>query len=185
VFAFTADNMCVLPNIDRMPVINEAVWQFDYGGSAYGQFETFIEATSISAFGRGNQWAVQSQGLKSELGAFWFTEWVSDRLFRRFAGTPTGLKGGAPVVDVEAMLLTLPVWVGDYVTVTHPKMPNVMTGALGVTARVYEVVDRSPDYANGRMKYKLVDTGLTGAAASCTWGVGSARPFVIGASLIY
>ena len=184
-YAFTADNIVGLPQVDRMAVVNEAIWQFDYDGSGYGQYETFLEATSISTFGRGNQWSVQSQGLRSELGGYWFTQWVSDRLFRRFAGTPAGLLGGAPVVTIDAFLMSLPVWVGDYVTVTHPLMPDVMTGALGVTARVYEVIDRTPDYAGGKMTYKLLDTGLTGAAAAHQWGTASARPFVIGTSVLY
>jgi hypothetical protein len=184
-FAFTQDNMVILPGVDRMPVINEAVWQFDYDESGYGQYETFLDATSISMFGRGNQFSVQSQGLRSELGAYWFTEWVSERLFRRFAGTPTALNGGAPTVDIQAMLMTLPVWAGDYVSVTHPLMPNVVTGDLGVTARIFEVVERSPDYANGRMKFKLLDTGLTGQPAAYEWGAGSARPLVIGTSEVY
>jgi hypothetical protein len=82
--------------------------------------------------------------------------------------------------------MTLPVWVGDYVTVSHPLMPDLMTGALGVTNRVYEVIDREPDYANGRMKYSLLDTGLTGMPTAYQWdGSGVARPFVIGTSLIY
>jgi hypothetical protein len=185
VFDFTQHNMVILPKVDRMPVINEAVWQFDAGESDFGSYETFIEATSISMFGRGNQFAVQSKGLRSELGAYWFIEWVTDRLFRRFAGTPTGLKGGAPTVDIEAMLMTLPVWAGDFVTVTHPKMPDVTSGTLGVDHRVYEVIERSPDYARGRVKYKLLDTGLTGQPAAYEFGAASARPFVIGTSPIY
>ena len=61
------------------------------------------------------------------------------------------------------MLMTLPVWVGDYAAVTHPLIPDITTGSKGITNRIYEVVDRQPDYANGRMGYKLLDTGLTGA----------------------
>jgi hypothetical protein len=185
VFTFTADNMVVLPSFDRMAIVNETVWQFDYDGSNFGQYETFVEATSLSMFGQGNQFTVQSKGLRSELGAYWWTEWISERLFARFAGTPSGLKGGAPTLDIQAMLMTLPVWVGDFVAVTHPLMPDVVTGNLGVTARIYEVIGRSPDYANGRMKYKLLDTGLTGLPPAYQWGAASARPFVLGSSPVY
>jgi len=179
-FGFTADNVVVLPTLDRMKIINEALWQFDDADGTSMQDVTYLEATSIATFGRGEQFSVQSKGLRTELGAYWFTQWTSQRLFRRFAGTPAGLLGGAPVVDVEAMLLTMPVWVGDYVTLSHPKMPDVMTGALGVVDRVYEVIDRSPDYLRGRMKYKLLDTGLTGVGAAPTYGtaiIGTARIF--------
>ncbi len=185
VFAFTADNMVVLPDVDSLPVINEAVWAFDADGSDFQTRRTYLEATSITTFGRGQQWNVQSKGLRSELGGVWFSEWIAARLFQRFAGTPEGLKGGAPVLQIEAFFATLPVWAGDYVTVTHALMPDVLTGALGVTDRVYEVIDRSPDYASGRMRFKLLDTGLTGAAPAYQWGAGSARPFLLGSSEVY
>ena len=71
--------------------------------------------------------------------------------------------------------MTLPVWVGDYLTLSHPLMPDLQTGALGVTNRVYEVVNRDPDYAGGKMKYTLLDTGLTGLAPSFAWDSTAAR----------
>ena len=49
-----------------------------------------------------------------------------------------------------------------------------------MTNRVHEVIERSPDYANGRMKYKLLDTGLTGQPPAAV--VGSA---IIGTALVY
>jgi len=170
VFTFTEDNLVALPKWDRQPVINEAVWQFDYDGSSYQNYETFAQATSLSYYDQGQQFSIQSQGLRTELGAFAFTEWVTSRLFQRFCGVAPGIRGGAPLLTLRAMLMTLPVWVGDYVALTHPLMPDLTTGVKGVTGRVYEVVDRQPDYAKGQMQYKLLDTGLTGMGAAPVWG---------------
>jgi hypothetical protein len=184
VFTFTDDNMTMLPNYDRMEIYNQAAWSVDYDGSNYQQYVTYVDGTSISIFPDGAQFSMESKGLHSELGAFWYTQWISQLLFRRFSGTPAGLRGGAVVLDVEAFLMTLPVWVGDYVTVQSSRMPDVVSGALGVD-RVYEVIDREPDYTNGKMRYKLLDTGLTGIPAAGTWGAGSANPFVIASSVVY
>jgi hypothetical protein len=144
----------------------------------------FIDATSISTYGRAGQQSIESAGLRTVLGAQWFCGEVADRLFNRFAGTPAGLKGGAPILSIEAFLLTLPVWVGDFVYVTHSMMPDITTGALGVTNRIYEVINREPDYARGRMNYQLLDTGLTGLQAAHKWAP-SDRDFIIGSSEIY
>jgi hypothetical protein len=73
--------------------------------------------------------------------------------------------------------------VGDYVALTHSKMPDITTGSLGVTNRIYEVVDRQPNYASGNMQYKVLDTGLTGLPAAYTWG--GARPLIIGTGTWY
>src|SRR5262249_27065038 len=157
VFAFDEDNMTVLPKVDRLPVINEVICRLDYDGSDYGTDLRFVQADSLGTFGRTTQWVIESKGLRSELGGQWFCQWAASRIFRRMAGREAGLRGGAPVVGIEAFFLTLPVWVGDYVTVSHPLMPDLLTGAIGVTDRVYEVIERSPDYKGGRMMYRLLD----------------------------
>ncbi len=180
VYTFTRDNTVVLPEIDRFDVVNEIVWKIDGGAREL----MYVEATSLSTFGRARQHAIESAGLRTAFGAQWWCQEVSQRLFRRFAGTPGGLKGGAPVATVEAFFLTLPVWAGDFVLVTHPQMPDMLTGALGVADRVYEVIDREPDYGRGRMQYKLLDTGLTGLQPARKWAP-SDRDFIIQASEVY
>ncbi len=185
VFAFSADNVIGLPEFDRAPILNDLQWEIDAqtsASSSSGNYKTtllFLNATSISLFQRSQQRDIQSDGLRTELGAQWWCQEVSQRVFDRFAGT-SALRGGAPLISVTAFLATLPVWVGDYVSLTHPLMPNLFTGGLGLTNRVMEVVDRAPDYANGRMQYKLLDTGLTGAGAATS--IGSA---VIGTTTLY
>jgi hypothetical protein len=184
VFTFSQDNMVVLPEIDRMSLVNELVFQIDYTDGDFQNELVFVEGTSISTYGRSGQNVIESKGLRTELGAQWFCEEVATRIFRRFAGTPEGLRGGAPVYSIEAFLLTLPVWAGDYVYVSHSLMPDILTGSLGVTNRIMEVIDREPDFANGRMKYKLLDTGLTGLQPAHKWAA-SNRDFIIGTSEIY
>jgi hypothetical protein len=179
VFNFTQHNVTVLPEFDRANILNDLLWAFDYDGSNYNSTALYLDATSISQFQRSNERQVQSDGLRSELGAQWFIQDISQRMFARFAGT-SALRGGAPLLSIEAFFMTLPVWVGDYVSLSHPEMPNLFTGALGVSNRIFEVIDRTPDYANGKMQYKLLDTGLTGAAAAAQIGTA-----VIGSALIY
>jgi hypothetical protein len=185
VFTFTEDNLIELPRWDRQAIVNECMWEFDSNGSDYQNDDYYVQATSISLYGRGNQFRVQSAGLRTELGAFAFAQWASSRLFRRFSGVAPAIKGGAPLLTLRAMLLTLPVWVGDYVALTHTLMPDITTGAKGVTGRIYEVVDRQPNYASGTMQYKLLDTGLSGQPAAYTFGAGSARPCLIGTGTVY
>jgi len=183
-FEFGDWNTIVLPEIDRMPIINEIIFKIDHDGNDYQNELIFIDATSVSTYGRAGQHVIESRGLKTVLGAQWVCQEATARLFRRFAGTPVALRGGAPVVRVEAFLLSLPVWAGDYVEVTHPKMPDILTGALGVTKRLYEVIDREPDFPRGRMRYRLLDTGLTGAQGARKFAP-STSDFIVGVSEVY
>ncbi len=184
VFTFDESNMIVLPDVDRMPVINEVIFKLDSDANGFQTELFYIDATSVSAYGRAGQQTIESKGLRTVLGAQWICQDIAQRIFRRFAGTPAGLRGGAPVIRVEAFLLSLPVWVGDFVYVTHSMMPNLLTGDLGVTERLYEVIDREPDFARGRMRYRLLDTGLTGVQAAHELSP-SDRDFIIGTSEIY
>lgn len=181
VFAFTQNNIIGLPTFDRANILNDLLWTYDADDQQqnYASTALYLDATSIGEFGISNERQVRSNGLRTELGAQWFIQDISGRMFARFAGT-TGLRGGAPLLTVNAFLLTLPVWVGDYVTVTHPLMPNLFTGGLGITNRLFEIISRSPDYANGKMQYQLLDTGLTGASAAAQFNTA-----VIDTALIY
>lgn len=181
VFGFDETNIIGLPEFDRADILNDLLWNMDVDDEQenYGTTVLYVEATSISEFGISNERQVQSNGLRTELGGQWFAQYVSNAMFQRFAGT-TGLRGGAPLLTVDAFLLTLPVWVGDYATVTHPLMPNLFTGGLGVTGRVFEVIARNPNYQKGKMQYQLLDTGLTGAAAAAVIGTG-----VVGTAVTY
>ncbi len=184
VYTFDQNNMVVLPEIDRMPIFNEIIFKLDHDSDGHQNSLVFIDATSVSTYGRAGQHVVESKGLRTVLGAQWFCQEVAARLFRRFAGTPAALRGGAPVARVEAFLLTLPVWVGDYVNVSHPLMPNLLTGELGVVNRLYEVIDREPDFERGRMKYRLLDTGLTGVEGARSFAP-SSGDFVVEVSAVY
>jgi len=180
-YTFNESNVTVLPGWDRQAIMNEVVYQADQdSGGSYGSYQVFVQGSSVSEFGCAGQLTVNSAGLRSSYGAQSFCEDIAMRLFNRFAGAPENLKGGAPVLDVEAFFMTLPVWVGDYVYLTYPLMPNPMQGVLGVSDRIYEVIDRTPDYAAGKMRYKLLDTGLTGSPAAPVVGtavVGTAALF--------
>ena len=62
---------------------------------------------------------------------------------------------------------------------------DMTTGNLGVTNRIYEVIERQPSYSDGKMGYKLLDSGLTGQPAACQFGAAPARPFLIRTSPLY
>ena len=181
-YTFDEDNMIVLPEIDRLPVVNEIIFKIDHDGSGFQNELIYVDATSVSTYGRASQLSIESKGLRTVFGAQWWCQEMADRMFARFSGI--GLRGGAPVANIEAFLLTAPVWVGDYVNLTHPLMPDLLTGALGVTDRLYEVIDREPDYARGRMRYKLLDTGLTGVPGAYKFSA-SDNDCVIGTGTVY
>jgi hypothetical protein len=193
VYTFTPDNMLSLPVVKRDPIVNQVVIDYDAGeqnggssgSSGYGSTFADDQATSLSLYGFGQtQWTLRSDGIRTRWGARPFVDGVAARIFDRFAGVRAGatsLRGGACRYSVESMLMTAPVWTGDYVYLTHPQIWNMQTGALGVTDQVLEVVNRKPDYAQGKMSFELLDTGLTGLQVATAIGSGC----IIGTAKLY
>jgi len=60
---------------------------------------------------------------------------------------------------VVSHFLTLTVEVGDYVFLSHRLLPSFETGRRGLFNRVFEVIEKQPDYSAGTITYRLLDTG--------------------------
>jgi len=76
---------------------------------------------------------------------------LADRTFRRHAFGP-------PVYKFTAQLATMPVELGDYVWLSHPKILDLKTGKLGLNNVVCEVIDKQPKYSHATVDFGLLDT---------------------------
>jgi hypothetical protein len=52
----------------------------------------------------------------------------------------------------------LPVELGDYVWLSHPKVLDLKSGKLGLSNVVCEVVDKQPNYSQATVDFTLLDT---------------------------
>lgn len=77
------------------------------------------------------------QGARTELGAQDYIAAFTSRIFSRFADPN-------PVVALQAFYGTHHLQLGDVVRLTHPHLPNTLTGLRGVTAELWQVIDTRP-----------------------------------------
>jgi hypothetical protein len=165
-FSFNDRNMTVLPSIQRQPLINQVTYRLDYDGSNFQTELLFADATSLQQFGLAGQDIIESKGLRSVRGGISLAGLTATRIFRRYAGiNPVTLAayGGAPTLGISSQFMTLTVEAGDYVFASHPLLPNFETGRRGVFNRIYEVIEKQPNYSQGSMTYSLLDTGWASA----------------------
>ena len=95
---------------------------------------------------------------------------LGDQLFRRY-GFAT------PVYQIVTQLGALQPELKDWVSLTHPLVPDYIGGGRGVTNIPCEVIGRSPDYANGQVRFTLLDmrrASTTVALRDCAVGVDGA-----------
>jgi len=165
-FSFSERNMTVLPRVERIPIINQVSYRMDYDGSKFQAEVLFVYAPSMQHYGLAGQQIIESKGMKLNRGGSSLAGITAERIFRRYAGFDpvSGLAtGGAMALAVTSHYLTLAVEVGDFVYVNHPLLPNFLTGQRGVVNRIFEVVEKQPNFTEGTMTYKLLDAGWVAA----------------------
>jgi hypothetical protein len=158
VFAFTAGNVMGIPDTERQTVVNMVTGKMDVANQQsstasrdYNSQTTLVQQTSIGLYRQVFQQNLESTGLVSARGGYCLLRMYSDRIFRRHAFAP-------PAYRVQAQLVSLPVELSDFVTLTHPLLLDFDTGQRGVVNVTCEVIDRKPNYAKGTMEFLLLDT---------------------------
>jgi hypothetical protein len=148
-------------SFDVAQPVDELTYEFDYDGSNYGSQLADINAVVPYP---GNQVTIESQGVQSVLGGWQLSRRLARALFLRHAwrtGMPT----------ITAFWRAAVVEPGDFVTVSHPEIPDLVAGTMGVTNRLYQALDVTRDLDNDNVQLKLIDanwlaqllgTGLAG-----------------------
>jgi hypothetical protein len=158
-------NLVGLPRVERQSIINQVSVRLDYEGGKFGAELLFAHAPSIQQFNLLGQQIVESKGLRRSRGAVSLLGITAQRLFHRYAGIDPlsgEPNGGAVMLNVTAHLGTLAIDVGDYVSVSHSLLPDFLRGRRGIVNRIFEVIERQPNFREGTMQYKLLDTGWLG-----------------------
>ena len=161
-FGFNDRNITVLPGIVRQPLINEVTYRLDYDGSQFQTQLVFVDAPSLQQFGLAGQDIIESKGLRATRGGVSLAGLTATRIFRRYDGVDPvsgSPRGGAPTSSITSQYMTLTVEPGDFAFLSHPLMPNFQTGRRGVFNQIVEVTDKQPNYRDGTMTYKLLDSG--------------------------
>ncbi len=159
VMALNERNVVGIPEVTRLRVINVVTVRFgaiDTGitTEAARDFQneiTFKQQTSIDRYKQQFRHQVEATGLKLARGGTLRAYLLADRIFRRRAF-------GTPQYKVKAFLTAAPVELGDFVWLNHPLVLDLVTGSIGLTNVVCEVVNRQPNYAEEFIELELLDT---------------------------
>jgi hypothetical protein len=158
VFSFSARNILGIPQTQRQNIINLVAVQMDVqqGGittaaRSYGYQVSYQQQTSLKTYRQVFEQQIQSTGLRVARGGMMLSRLLADRIFRRHAFEP-------PVYKFTAQLASLPVELGDYVWLSHPKILDLKTGKVGLSNVLCEVLDRQPNYRQATVDFSLLDT---------------------------
>jgi hypothetical protein len=158
VLALTQKNVMGIPAVSREPIINVLTARMDVdddvpttAARTYDNQVTYEQQTSIYQFRRIFNQQVEGTGWRSAYGAYLLAFLLADRIFRRYAFA-------TPHYQVKSFLANITAEIGDYVSLTHPLVPDLESGQVGITNVLCEVVGRQPNYARGTVTFDLYDT---------------------------
>ena len=160
--AMTRHGIIGIPEISRLPVQNVVVVRMAVDDSSetaarsYQTDYTFQEQTSIQRYKQQYKTTIEASGLRLNYGGYRLAFLLADRIFRRHAFATVQY-------EIVAKLMHIDLEVGDFILLSHdlvldeyPLSANA--GKLGLTDVLCEIVDKQPDYANGRVTFKVLDT---------------------------
>jgi hypothetical protein len=116
----------------------------------YNRTVAMLQQASYNLFRYLYNHQVEATGVFTARGISLRAFLLGDQLFKRY-GFAT------PVYEVTVQLGQLQPELKDWVSLTHPLAPDYIGGGRGVSNVPCEVVGRAPDYANGQVRFTLLD----------------------------
>lgn len=157
VAAFTNDNIVGIPSVRLAPIVNALSFRGDVdttttniSARTYNSTVCMFQQESYNLFQYLYNHQVEVTGLTMGRGLSLRSFLLGDQIFRRWAfATPT--------YEVTTQLGQLQPELKDWVSLTHPLVPDYIAGGRGVSNIPCEIVGRAPDYANARVRFTLLD----------------------------
>ncbi len=137
-------------------LLNTAKYRFDYGDSGQGGANSelgFTDSTSKTKYGMSASEGVhiiESQGVRSGYQGWAWARVLAHTLTQRYGYQNL-------TYDVKAFWPALVLEPGDYVYLTHPRVPDRSKGTIGVTNVLCEVLGRSWNFKDCTVDLKLLD----------------------------
>ena len=114
--------------------------------------ETTEDTTDQAATEETIEYVVESRWLRSAYNGAEIAEELADRLRIRY-------RGGPAQVVLSLNLIKTNLEQGDVITVTHPHLPDLLTGTRGIAGRAMTILSLDPDFTRGEIRVTAIDTG--------------------------
>lgn len=147
-----------IPEAEQVDMVNTIQFQFDKddgtGGSGnYLAQDTEVYAASVSKYGQYGELVIPADGMRSSFQGFFVAKLISRMIFYRYGLKNLKFDQQAPIAIWQAILLEP----GDIVAVTHPQVPDRALGVMGVTGKLFEILDKSIDAYQGQIVITMLD----------------------------
>jgi hypothetical protein len=165
VMDFNPGNLFAIPGVGQADLINEVVLRMDdSSGSTFATERVLDYAPSIAKYGLFGQQTIEAKGLRSGLNGLFIGGVTAFLIFLRYGmkalccGDNGKNSSSSPIDATWQSALVEP---GDFVTMTHPQVPDRDLGVIGITGKVFVVMDRTWQFFEGHVQCKLIEVDFS------------------------
>ena len=166
VATFGPDQWTTIPSAEQTgssqaasPLINYVQWQFDKDdlGSTgtYNSTDVEIYGPSLARYGVNNvgELTITADGLRSAFQGYFIAASVSHMIFLQYGFKTLMFASNAADCHWTALLIES----GDFIYVTHPNVPDRIAGVMGITNKLFRVVDKTINFEEGLIMLTMID----------------------------
>jgi hypothetical protein len=146
-----------VPLAEEAALVNQVAWRFDQGAGSSTFLAESVESygASISKYGLYEENVIESAGMRSGFQGYFMAAFVSRLIFLRYGSKQLQVEN-IPLRWIQSLLEP-----GDFVSVTSSLVPDRKAGTIGVTAKTFEVLDRSWSFMPQIASVKLLEADLS------------------------
>lgn len=161
VFSLNEHNIKGIPSASQAELINSLEFRFDSDGSNYFSNVTEQYSPSVVQYGIVGTQAVQSDGMRSGLQGFLIAAFTSHMIFLRYAfrNLSFGRSAGSSGTPMSCFWTAAVLEPGDLIDVTSSKVPDRQAGVMGITAKLFEVLETTYDFSAYTVTLTVIDAG--------------------------
>lgn len=148
-----------IPEAEQTDMVNTAQFQFDKDDATAGATGNYLAQVtseygpSTALYGQFGEVVIQSDGLRSGYQGVFISKMISRLIFMRYGFKNLTFNSSAPE-GIWQLSLYEP---GDLLNVTHPRVPDRKAGVMGVTNKIFEVLNRTLNFTEGKVTLTLLD----------------------------
>lgn len=167
VFSLTPSNTVDVPEASQSDLVNSITFKFD--DDPNGKFlseATVNNAASINKYGQFGARIIESQGMRSGLQGFFLARQTANLIFARYASKNLSFGQGSAGQAIVAFWTAVKAEHGDFVTVTHPLVPDRAAGVMGISGKVFEVLSKVIHFESCTVELTLIDASYFSGTTS-------------------
>jgi hypothetical protein len=165
--SFTRDSWTAIPEAGQTNMVNTVQVQFDLddatsNSNSSGTYLSSITeeySPSYQLYGNlSSELTINADGVRSAFQGFFIAALTAVLIFMRYGFKnltfDSQSSGGSDPDSIWSTLLYEP---GDIVSVTHPQVPDRKAGVMGITNKLFEILNKSINFTEGKLAYTMID----------------------------